>query len=119
MSPSRQCVKVAELRKCGYSDLRQWMATEGNVLVTRHGRIFIDKVIFHYPASEWGNPFPVKDYTLEGCLLKYEEYLRNTVKNEEVKQRFLKLKEAKYLGCFCESRSACHADIILKVLAEL
>lgn len=117
--PSRQCVKAASLRKCGYTDLRQWLGTEGNILMCRPGRIFIDKVIFHYPASVWANPFKVQDYTLEGCLLKYEEHLRTLLLNPEVKERFLKLKEAKSLGCFCDKNSSCHVDIVLKILDEM
>lgn len=58
--PKRQCVRVAELRKKGYTDLRHWMSDPTHALVTRHGRIFIGGKIFHYPGSLWGNPFKVK-----------------------------------------------------------
>jgi len=39
--PRFQCLKVKYLRKAGYTDLRQWLATDGNVACVRSGRIFI------------------------------------------------------------------------------
>ena len=52
MKTTVTCIKVSNLRKEGYSNLRDWLKYENNIYVGRHGRIFIDKVIFHYPASK-------------------------------------------------------------------
>ena len=63
--PVRQCLKVKELRKLGIDDLRIWRSNPKNMMCTRHGRIFIgskkqnNQEIYHYPASEWCNPYKV------------------------------------------------------------
>ena len=58
--PRHQCVKVNELRKVGYDNLRDWMSVDGNVLVTRNGRVPIKgEGVFAYPKSMWANPYPV------------------------------------------------------------
>ena len=38
---SKQCVKVAQLRKKGYTDFESWLKTDNNVYVGRCGRIRI------------------------------------------------------------------------------
>lgn len=49
------CVKVANLRKLGYSNLEEWMETPNNIYVGRRGRIFITengtRRVFVYPGS--------------------------------------------------------------------
>lgn len=58
--PKHQCVKVTELRKVGYDNLREWMSVDGNVLVTRNGRVPIKgEGVFVYPKSIWANPYRV------------------------------------------------------------
>jgi len=67
--PRFQCLKVKYLRKAGYTDLRQWLATDGNVACVRSGRIFIKSegdtrpMIFHYPSSIWYNPYHIEKVT--------------------------------------------------------
>lgn len=120
--PKRQCVAVAELRKHGYTDLNQWINTPGNVLATRRGRIFIDKVIFHYPESEWANPFKVEFEDQRLIVLhQYEVYLRQLLetsreRSPEILNRFRALKNAKEIGCFCKPNERCHVEVILYYL---
>ena len=60
-------VKVASLRAAGYPDFETWLQDEGNLYVGRRGRIFIhdgsSKRIFHFPSSQWQNPFAVSKTT--------------------------------------------------------
>ena len=114
----RICVKVKNLRKLGYSDLRKWCEDENNVLVIRNGRIFINKEIFCYKKSEWCNMYKLKNYTLEECLILYEKWLRNEIKDEEKKEKFKNL-NGMNLGCFCDINNNCHVDIIIKFLNEI
>ena len=62
--PNRQCVKVKYLRKINCTNLEEWVNNPNNCLCTRRGRIFItsgnDKRIYHYPQSEWHNPYKVE-----------------------------------------------------------
>ena len=118
-STKATCIKVANLRKEGFSDLREWMKDPNNIYVGRHGRIFIDKVIFHYPASKWQNPFKLKDYSLKDSLSLYTLYLLNTgliYDLQEVK--------GKNLGCFCDHQKdkngvpTCHAQVLADLIEK-
>jgi hypothetical protein len=77
--------------------------------------------VFSYRASEWHNPFKVseREHTLHNSLLKFEKHLSGLLKDSEARERFLKLREAKEIGCFCASGSPCHRDIILKILRQM
>lgn len=117
--PKGVCVKVKHLRP-KYANLQDWLACDTHSLVTRHGRIFIgkEKQIFHYPASEWANPFTVKEYGLEECLNLYRQHLDTLLARDEAcLARFKALAEMTQIGCFCEPGSPCHRDVILEKLA--
>tara|TARA_B100001996_G_C18590673_1_gene565967 strand:+ start:744 stop:1133 length:390 start_codon:yes stop_codon:yes gene_type:complete len=110
-------IKVANLRKQGISNLREWMENPNNIYVGRHGRIFIDKDIFHYPASKWQNPFKLKDYNHNDSLSLYVLYLFITGLIHEIEEL-----RGKTLGCFCEHQRdkdgvpICHAQILADLL---
>ena len=75
---SKQCVKVAQLRKKGYTDFESWLKTDDNVYVGLSGRIRIhgdNKRIFN-KGSKWSNPFKVtKECSLEESLTQYIDYI--------------------------------------------
>jgi hypothetical protein len=121
--PKGVCVKVNYLRP-RYSSLEEWCSTDGNVLVTRHGRVSIKDEdgpvrIFNYPASIWANPYKLSMHTLDESLRLYEMHLNQLLKNPDLYDQFLELKNAKELGCFCLPGSRCHRDIILKKLEKI
>jgi len=121
--PVGVCVKVASLRP-RYDNLKVWCATAGNVLVTRNGRVFVnqsngEKVVFAYPSSRWANPFKLSEYSLDQCLLKFEEHLDTMLKDHATREEFLKLREVKEIGCFCGPKDRCHRDVILRKLRGL
>lgn len=69
-------------------------------------------------GSIWGNPFTVEKYGREGCIDKYEHYIRDKLRNNpELWQELQKL-EGKILGCFCKPKR-CHGDILVKILEEI
>jgi hypothetical protein len=112
-------------------------------------------------GSFQANPFPVKEFGLEECLLKYEAYLHKRMtpgvelaalisllpekdrraavycfvecsktKGKSVKHLELLVRGAEFverlvqikgqpLACFCDPSSACHVDVLLRVLASL
>lgn len=119
--PIGVCVKVEELRP-KYKNLKEWCNTDGNILVTRAGRVFITennrKNIFMYQGSEWQNRFKVTVYGLEECLRLYEENLIVMLKDKKCLERFKTLLKAKEIGCFCKSGEKCHRDIILRYLSK-
>ena len=97
-------------------NLQKWMADTNNVYVGRHGRIFIDKEVFHYPQSIFANPFKVTDdKPVKQAVEEYTTYIKN---NPEIMAQLHTLR-GKNLGCFCDVKSQelgeCHAS----VLAEL
>lgn len=121
--PKGVCVKVNELRPRGYNNLKEWCVHPENILVTRHGRVFItdngQKTIFTYKGSEWANPFKVggcSKYSLDESLRLFEIHLDRLLEDDQCLQRFLLLRHAHELGCFCKSGDKCHRDIILKKL---
>lgn len=120
--PQGVCVKAKSLRPM-YANLEEWLENGENELVTRGGRIFIgsgdDKRVFHYPGSDWANPFSVRDYGLEECLKKYREHLDRILADDNTRRKFLDLKSKKRLGCFCKDGAPCHRDIILARLSEI
>ena len=69
-------------------------------------------------GSIWGNPFTVEKYGRNGCIDKYENYIRDKLRNNpELWQELQKL-EGKVLGCFCKPKR-CHGDILVKILEEI
>ena len=116
---SRVSIKVANLRKIDPDlNLEKWLEDPNNVYVGRHGRIFIDKVIFHYKKSIWSNDYTVKDHGLERCL----ELYRRDISEKILKYPHiydLKSLVNKNLGCFCSMDSACHVDILLEFIRNL
>ncbi len=115
--PKGVCVKVSLLRPAT-SDLRAWLSNPKHALVCRKGRIFIDKQIFFYGGSEFANPFTVKQYGIDKCLVLYETHLNELLKNPDIRKRFMQLADMEEIGCFCEPNAKCHRDIIIKHLKE-
>lgn len=118
-STTTQCLKVGSLRKeTGDPEmtLEKWVKDPNNVYVGRHIRIFIgsgsNKRIFHLKGSKFGNPYTLKDYTLEESLRLYDEYLHSSGLINEIKEL-----QGKNLGCFCDQRGDCHAKILASYLS--
>ena len=115
-------MKVAQLRKKGYTDFESWLTTDDNVYVGRSGRIWIhgdNKRIFNYKGSKWSNPFKVtKECSLEESLTQYIDYIVESGLIHDIHEL-----KGKTLGCWCAS-SYCHANILaygefLKNLVDL
>lgn len=121
------CIKVGSLRKQSGDpaiDLQKWMSDPNNLYVGRHGRIFIDGVIFPYKGSKWANPYKVgpKDYTLKDSLNMYRIHLAE----EDLLKDIHELK-GKNLGCFCDQEpndgsgrpQMCHAQILADMVNRM
>src|SRR5271168_2942066 len=117
MTTTSVCIKVANLRKIGYTDLREWMLKENNIYVGRYGRIFINKEIFNYKGSKWGNPFKItKEMTIDQSLTKYLHYLFTSKLIFQIDEL-----KGKNLGCFCdkqkeEKKILCHAQLLSDIV---
>ena len=98
-----------------YKDLKEWMEDANNVYIGRGGVVFIDKVRFPSKSSPFCNPFKIgKDGTRDDVLIKYEEYIKERLKDPHFKEELMKLK-GKTLGCWCKPEK-CHGDILLKFI---
>ena len=68
------------------------------------------------------NPYSLdeyNDYSLEQCLIDYEDFLRcNLDMDESYAKRFDSIKQFDTIGCTCAGSSRCHVDIIIKVWNE-
>lgn len=102
-------IKVNHLRKekcgcCGktYQNLEEWLKNENHVYIGRNMSFYVKGA----EKSKWNNPFTVKKYGREGCLEKYEKYIKEKgeLDVEELK--------GKVLGCWCKPE-ACHGDVLV------
>ena len=75
--------------------------------------------------TKWGNPFVIgtilyfpdpRALTRENVIEMYESWVRKKVNEDPT---FLNPLKGKDLACFCPLDKPCHADVILKVLAEM
>lgn len=99
-------VKIQNLRKLGYKNLEEWLSNKDNIYIGRNVRY-----VNGATQSKWANPFPVKQYTRDGCLTKYREYI---LSNKELMDSLSELK-GKNLGCWCQPEK-CHGDILIELL---
>lgn len=101
--PTVVCVRKAELRKRGIADMEEWLARPDTEYVGRRNQYV--KGTFQ---SKWANKFPVKKFGREGCIAKYEEWLRGS---PELLAQLPEL-AGKELGCWCKPE-ACHGDVLV------
>ena len=116
--PRGVCVKVSSLRP-RYKSLKDWKeASTTHVLVTRRGRIFLDKTtVYAYPSSPWANPFVVGKgkFSLEESLREFEKHLNKLLNDNDQLKAFVEMmSNATEIGCFCESGKKCHRDILIQ-----
>lgn len=68
--------------------------------------------------SRWGNPFIIGDDGDRAHVIKkYEQHLREQLRQGVIKKEELLALEGKRLGCFCKP-AACHGDVIVKLIHE-
>jgi len=111
------CIKVANLRKEGYSNLEQWINTPNNIYTGRAGKIFItengEMRIFHYKGSKWQNHYKLSEYSVEKSLSLYIKHLFDSNLIYDIQEL-----SGKNLGCFCEIHRnkegvpTCHAQVL-------
>lgn len=101
-------IRKANLNKLGFRDLEHWLE-DGNHIYIGRNNCYVKGA----KGSIWKNPFSVKKFGRDGCLIQYEEYLR---KNKKLMDNLSSLK-GKVLGCWC-APEGCHGDILVKLLKE-
>jgi hypothetical protein len=101
-------VKKAELNKRGINDFTEWSKNPESLYIGRNMEVYVAGT----KGSVWANPFPVKKYGLDQCLVLYEEMVRTTDLWNK-----LETLENKELGCWCKP-DKCHVDILIKLLNE-
>lgn len=104
-------VKVKYLRQRGFNNFADWVQRQPNALYI--GR----DMNYRIPGatkSKWHNPYTINQGTLEECLRKYEEHVRNT---PELYNALHEL-NGKELGCWCHGDHACHGDVLVRLFIE-
>lgn len=103
-----------------YHDLQEWCADENNVYIGRANIVFINGIRYPKIPSIWANPYKVKDgVTSEQVLEKYKRYIKQKLRNGEIKIADLLALEGKNLGCWCKDskgQGACHGDILVELM---
>lgn len=113
------CVKVANLRKLGYSSLEDWMRQPRHLYVGRNGRVFITengaRRVFCYGRSKWANPYVVgegpRKYTREQSVTLYHVHLYDSGLIAELEEL-----HGLVLGCFCDANEPCHARLLVNLI---
>jgi hypothetical protein len=73
-------------------------------------------------ASPLQNPFKIKDHGLEGCLIKYRDYLDHLPRDSEQWKLINELTSRHDQGedlnllCWCKPKHACHGDILKEII---
>ena len=75
-------LKKPELVKNGYYNVKDWLSYPENLYIGRE----VDYPNVYIKGSKWGNPFPLSKYTLEDCLKRYEDYVRNGKLYDELEE---------------------------------
>lgn len=111
-------VRVKNIRKDGYDNLREWMQNENNIYIGRKGVVFIDGTRYPPVSSEFCNPYKIdKNNDRNSVLKKYKKYIIERLCNEpELLEKLLAMKN-KNLGCWC-APDACHGDILLSLIEK-
>lgn len=108
-------VKVANIRKKGYNDLKEWLSNPDHIYIGRPRQVFIDNKRFPEKSSGWENPFTIKQYGDRDTVCeKYKEYVKS--KPEMMKK--LEELRGKTLGCWCKPER-CHGDVLVELLEEI
>lgn len=102
------CVKVANLRKLGYSSLLEWNEDPSNLYVGRRCGY-----VKGADKSKWHNPYTVKKYGIEECLRLYEEHIRSSLWDD-----LSELDDILNLGCWCVEEDLCHAGVLRRLYDE-
>jgi hypothetical protein len=79
--------------------------------------VYIGRAFLEYPASKWGNPFPLRNDTPQErykIVEQYKEYIRS---KPELWNALPEL-EGKVMGCWCRPKYPCHGDALLELIEE-
>ena len=97
-----------------WSELQRSKPTRGNIkdvkrLQKRH--LYIGRGASHLGCgrSFWANPFPVKQYGLQGAINKFETLLQSS---PSMQSRLVQLTN-KVLLCHCSPTEPCHGDVLI------
>lgn len=102
-------IKKQELQKRGYTDFAHWARHPDHLYIGRDQTRHVPGTI----GSKWANPFPAWRYTLEECVARYEQHIRETPELWESLHELV----GKELGCWCKPQ-LCHGDILLSLMKE-
>ena len=105
-------VKKIYLNIMGFKDFNEWKLNPNNVYIGRKN-CHVDGT----EKSKWANPFSVKKYGRDQCLILYENYIRNT---SDLWDSLYEL-DKKNLGCWCHEPLIyvpCHGNILIKLINE-
>ncbi len=99
-------VRVANLRKMGYTSLEEWLENPDHVYIGR-----VCRYVKGANDSKWKNPYPLSRYSREESLKLYEKWVIKNLWDH------LDQLEGKTLGCWCKPES-CHGDVLVKLLKQ-
>jgi len=105
-------VRQHNLRRLGYDNLDQWLKNERHVYVGRNVERYAPRSN-RRDGKKWANPYAAEKYGRRVAIEKYERHIRGL---PHLDRELARLK-GKTLGCWCHPLP-CHADVLIKLLAE-
>jgi hypothetical protein len=105
-------VKKKYLKLRHIQSFKDWVQLPNVVYIGRNMSFYVPGAV----ASKWANPYTVKKYGMNDCLLMYEKY----IKTHPVLYSALHELKGKELGCWCvdeHGEGMCHGKV-LKCLSE-
>ncbi len=101
-------VKAESLCKTGYRNFAEWKTHSNHVYIGRDMSVYVPGTA----KSKWYNPFSLKKYGLETCLMMFEDYIRGSALMKDLHEL-----DGKVLGCWCHPNK-CHGDVLIKLRNE-
>lgn len=104
-APTRQCVKMAQLRPT-YDSLEEWKnASSKHIYIGRQNRVKGANL------SPWANPYPLTQYTIDDSLELYRKHILDLEYDPGLLSGYV-------LGCWCAPDARCHADVLIEMWHE-
>ena len=106
-------IRIANLRKQGYKNLKEWSEEDNHLYIGRGRVVFIDGQRYPINSSKWHNPYKIGiDGDRDTVIDKYADYIQNSDLINQIGEL-----NGKVLGCWCAPEK-CHGDVLIQLLKQ-
>jgi len=101
-------IKVNNLILLSYDNLEDWLKKPSHISTN----INMTRYVKGATESKWANKFSIKKYGRDGCIKKYEKWIRESDLINQINEL-----NGFTLGCWCKPDD-CHGNILVKLFKE-